>query len=260
MERFYLSDLISKSQVIEKESFIKQKCKNKVVLDLGCIRHDASFANNPNWLHNEIKNVAKKVIGIDFLRDEVKKLQSLGYHILFGDVTKPLNFSEKFDVIVAGDLIEHLLNFEGFFKNCTDYLKKGGIVIITTPNPFYIDEFLYIALKKTYFVNPEHTCWMDPFTLNQLANRFNFKIQELHFIKKKWYLKDFINENPENFFDILKNKWIVKNRNKKKKIRRYFKEYLFMLVSIFYKRFTSVIMPLTNYSDYLAVLKLKSEF
>jgi len=258
MERFFLSDLISKSQVIEKESFIKQKCKNKVVLDLGCIRHDASFANNPNWLHNEIKNVAKKVIGIDFLGDEVKKLQGLEYKILFGDVTKPLNLSEKFDVIVAGDLIEHLSNFEGFFNNCKKFLKKDGILIITTPNPFYIDEFLYIALKNTYFVNPEHTCWIDPFTLNQLTTRFNFKIQELHFIKKRWYLKDFINENPENYYDNLKDKWIERIIPKKmKKIKNEIIKKLYMIFSKSFLRILSYNMRLIKYSDYIAVLKVK---
>ncbi len=93
-------------------------------MDLGCVRHDASFANNPNWLHNKIRNVAQNVVGIGFLARDVEKLRNLGYNIIYGDVTKPLNLSEQFDVIVAGDLIEHLSNFEGFFMNCTTFLKK----------------------------------------------------------------------------------------------------------------------------------------
>lgn len=251
--------MIYNSGDIEKKSFIQQKCKNKSVLDLGCIRHDSSFVKNPNWLHNQIKSVADKVIGIDYLEDEVIKLQNLGYNIIYGDVTKPLNLSEQFDVIVAGDLIEHLSNFEGFFKNCTSFLKKDGSIILSTSNPFYVGEFLYVALKNTYFVNPEHTCWIDPLTLSQLVRRFNFMIQELHFVRTKWHLESFISENQDYYYDILKEKWIEKDgASKIKKIERIFKVLILKILSKIISPILSSRMKLVNYSDYIAVLKLKS--
>jgi len=252
--------MIYSSSDIEKESFIQQKCKNKNVLDLGCIRHDSSFSTNPNWLHNKIKNVADKVIGVDYLEGEVAKLQNLGYNIIYGDVTKPLNLSETFDIIIAGDLIEHLSNFEGFFKNCEKFLKKDGIIILSTPNPFYVGEFLYVALKNTYFVNPEHTCWIDPLTLSQLVKRFNFIIQELHFVRKKWHLESFISENQDYYYDILKEKWIERERlSKIKKIERICKLSILKIISKIMSPILSSRMKLVNYSDYIAVLKLKSE-
>lgn len=41
---------------------------------------------------------------------------------------------EIFDVIVAGELIEHLFNPTRFLRDCYRILKDKGILIITTPN------------------------------------------------------------------------------------------------------------------------------
>ena len=41
----------------------------------------------------------------------------------------------QFDTIVAGDLIEHLGNVEGFLKSVMGCLAPGGKLVIQTPNP-----------------------------------------------------------------------------------------------------------------------------
>lgn len=40
----------------------------------------------------------------------------------------------KFDVVFAGEVIEHLLDDVKFIKNCKSVLKPDGILILTTPN------------------------------------------------------------------------------------------------------------------------------
>ncbi len=49
-----------------------------------------------------------------------------------------LKFEDNsFDVLISTAMIEHLKNPEIFLKETYRILKEGGIIIITTPNPFF---------------------------------------------------------------------------------------------------------------------------
>lgn len=254
MDRYELADYLKKSPVVEKTVFIQDLCRNREVLDLGCIRHSADFAkNDPDWLHQKIRDVAKNVVGIDYLDDEVRKLQNLGYNIRFGDVTKPLPFEGQFDVIVAGDLIEHLTNFEGFFDNCVRLLRVGGVLVISTPNPFFSDEFHYVSYKRNFLINPEHTCWIDPLALSQLAHRFGFQITGIHFLLNPWRLGNLIRERKGFEYDILHDRW--SNNSLPSRLLRLIIARLFGAFYIPLKFISLTNTKLVRYSDYVALLK-----
>lgn len=254
MDRFALSERLKNSPPIDRIPFMQNICRNRIVLDLGCIRHNAEFAiKDPDWLHGKIKAVAKKVIGVDYLAAEVEKLKDHGYNIIYGDVTKPLDIQENFDIIIAGDLIEHLSNFEGFFDNCTRLLKTDGNLLLTTPNPFYADEFYYTAIKKNFLINPEHTCWIDPQSLSQLSARFGYEISDAYYIKNSWKLKALVCESRNNQYDILNGKW--EQTSKKSRLKR---RAIGVLFNMFYKPhkvLSGANTRLVKYSDYLTVLK-----
>jgi len=113
----------------------------KKVLDLGCVQHSSNKATRADWLHGIISKYASYCLGVDLLEKEVKKLNELGYNIICADVEK-MDLPEKdFDVIVAGELIEHLANPGLFLENCRNHLKDDGLLIITTPNPFCFIHF-----------------------------------------------------------------------------------------------------------------------
>ena len=256
MDKFLLAEKIKSSKAVDRGLFIQQICRNRRVLDLGCIRHDSESAlNDRNWMHKKIKDVASEVIGVDYLPDEIDKLKSSGYDIVFGDVTKPLDVPGKFDVIVAGDLIEHLTNFDGFFDNCRRLLKPDGIVVITTANPFYSGEFHYLAFKKNFLVNPEHTCWIDPQCLAQLSARFGFHIDDIHYVKNSWRLGQMICETRLMQYDIHKDKW--SDNSFTSKLFRLTLGNVFNIFYVPYRFFSGAGSALVKHSDYLAVLKLK---
>jgi 2-polyprenyl-3-methyl-5-hydroxy-6-metoxy-1,4-benzoquinol methylase len=66
-----------------------------------------------DWLQGIICSHASSVLGVDYLEEEVNIYRERGYNVLCAD-DQDLNFKEKFDVIVAGDLIEHLSNVSNF--------------------------------------------------------------------------------------------------------------------------------------------------
>ena len=188
-------------------------CKNKSVLDIGCVNHSIGRTEFDNWLHGKIKDVARKLVGVDFLKEEVEELNKAGYEVICADVTKPLKVDEQFDVIMVGNLIEHLSDFAGFFKNLNKYLKEDGMVLISTANPFYMEQYFYSAFKNEVLINPEHTCWIDPVALEQLAARFEFKTEKVYWIKNGWPLSKVICSGQNRRYDMITGKWVVKKKS-----------------------------------------------
>lgn len=162
-----------------KIKFITDRCEGKSVLDLGCVQHDARFADNKYWVHKAIQAKAKNVLGLDLHEEGVKQLSAKGYNMVHGDAQN-FDFDRTFDVVVAGDLIEHLSNFGGFLESCARHMTKQSSLIICTPNPWHWHKVIKAGLGPVP-VNEEHTCWMCPKTLEQLAARFDLRVATVEY-------------------------------------------------------------------------------
>jgi SAM-dependent methyltransferase len=185
----------------------RQYCRGKSVLDIGCVNHDIANVDASNWQHRAIVEVASDVLGVDYLTEEVERLAKRGFRVIAADITKPIKINERFDVIVIGHLIEHLSSFDGLMANVQRLLKPNGCVLISTPNPFYREQYFYVALKNNLIVNPEHTCWIDPVTLDQLARRFGLITTEVYWIKEKWSLGQVIMNSSSRSFNQQTGNW-----------------------------------------------------
>lgn len=171
-----------KKLIYDRKESIANYCKEKVVLDLGCTQHRmmGKEEKEKDWLHFKIKQAAQKVIGLDFLKDEVERLNKVGYSIMCGNVENidkiqfPIN---KFDVIVCGELIEHLSNPGLFLKNVKKIMDYKTLLIITTPN-VYSRQRIKLMLNKKYereWLNKEHKCWYSFETLKQLLISYDYQ-------------------------------------------------------------------------------------
>lgn len=257
-DKFELARLIRHAPVVDREDFILQTCTSQRVLDLGCIRHDAEYSlKDPEWLHRKILSVARETIGVDYLPDQIALLNQQGYQVHFGDVTKPLAVNGLFDVIVAGDLIQNIHNFEGFFANLQRLLAPRGKVIVSAPNPFFANEFFFVALKSQWLMNPEQTCWIDPFALAILAQRFNFAISALHFTHPSWSLHRLVAESPRDRYDIFRGVWTDASRGET--TRRRLIGVAFAPLFGLMRWITGGFNPLVRHANYLAILQRESD-
>lgn len=205
MNKNLLQENLKKPQ--SRRDVVKEFCSNKNVLDIGCVQHDVEHSNADTWLHKLVVDVSKTTLGVDYLSGAVAELAAKGYNVIVGDVNHQLKIDEKFDVIVVGNLIEHLSSFEGLFNNIKSRLRPGGVALISTANPFFREQYFFSAYKNSIIVNQEHTCWLDPVTLDQLSRRFGLETVSVRWIKERWALSDAIFHGEVRSLDNFSGKW-----------------------------------------------------
>lgn len=155
-----------------------------VVLDVGCVQHSAEEESDKNWLHKRLSDVCKEIVGIDVLKEDIRILQERGYDVEHQSAEE-FELDRDFDVIVAGELIEHLANPGKFLDCARAHLKPDGRLLLTTPNPWAVSRFWH-ALRGDVPVNPEHTCWFDRKTIRELLSRRDFTVSEFEYIEPFW--------------------------------------------------------------------------
>jgi 2-polyprenyl-3-methyl-5-hydroxy-6-metoxy-1,4-benzoquinol methylase len=150
--------------------------KGKDVLDIGVVEHFRASSAADTWLHQHVRAAARTCLGMDILADEVKSLCDRGYQVVTHDITSgPLD--AQFDVIVVGDVIEHLNNPSALFKNAAPMLRAGGRLVVSTPNPWYANAILKNLFEGAPFTDSaDHVTWFDAGTLCELANRFGLQL------------------------------------------------------------------------------------
>lgn len=170
--------------------YILPHIQEKKVLDIGIVQHEISAIESEGWLHRLIDQYAEDTVGIDIDEEGIQYLQQEGYDARIADATA-FDFNEEFDVIVAGELIEHLSDFDGFLQSVHENLKDDGNFILSTPNVFFFERFWSLFWNGDITVNSEHTCWFDEHTLTQLLDRYGFRVDEIHYTSGEWIYRNY---------------------------------------------------------------------
>ena len=144
-----------------KREWILSFVTGKDVLDLGIIDdYGIEYAvGSEKCLHGHIKKHAASVIDVDILVDEVTELRKLGYEVESADV-QTVRLDKKFDVVVCGDLIEHVTNPGALIETIDYHLRDHGVGLVTTPNPFSVGRFFQILAEQWTGVSREHVAWL----------------------------------------------------------------------------------------------------
>ncbi len=101
---------------------------NQQILSIGC---------GIGLLEAEAKKKGNRVYGVDISQENIKKASKVLDGVFLCDLEKveTLPFSiEMFDIIILGDVIEHLLEPRRMLKMIRPYLKKEGYIIASIPN------------------------------------------------------------------------------------------------------------------------------
>ena len=155
--------------------------KDQVVLDVG-FWGQATQYDSSRWPHSMLIHSAREVYGVDLEYDE-HVLHDLSHYKKAS--AEDFDFGEtKFDVIFGGDVIEHLSN-PGLFLDCSrKALKKGGVLIISTPNCFNLWNLISKLMRYEPAVNNDHTCYFNEKTIQQLYLKNGWEIIEILYLYK----------------------------------------------------------------------------
>jgi len=152
------------------------------VLDVGCAGH-VPAPGHPGWLHGRLRE-SFNVIGIDISEANLARLKGTGYSKLHVQSAETFSLAQKFDTIVAGEVIEHTANPGQFFERARQHLKPGGQLIISTPNVFSIMYYAYaLGRYPKTCQNGEHCMWYCLATLSELAGRYGFTVSQVFHVK-----------------------------------------------------------------------------
>jgi 2-polyprenyl-3-methyl-5-hydroxy-6-metoxy-1,4-benzoquinol methylase len=102
-----------------------------------------------------------------------------GVKVIQSDLNQGLpNFECQFDIIFAGELIEHLYDDVAFVKSCNSILRPGGLFIATVPNLVFSFNRLRMLFGKMpmFAYNPCHYHIYTKKTIEKLLKDAGFSI------------------------------------------------------------------------------------
>lgn len=179
-----------KIEITNRVQYIKDACRGKNVLHLGCTNYPYTETSlkNDDLLHLKLENIAANLTGFDFDRRGIEILEKQGVKNLFPADLENLadvRLEQKFDVVIAGEIIEHLSNPALFLRGIKRFIKPGGILLITTINAYGGLRFLQYALRgkggSSEPVHPDHVSYYSFSTLNVVLKRENFQVDKFLF-------------------------------------------------------------------------------
>jgi 2-polyprenyl-3-methyl-5-hydroxy-6-metoxy-1,4-benzoquinol methylase len=122
------------------------------------------------------------VLGCDIDDDGLEWMRGQGYEVVHLDA-EALEADERFDSVVAGELIEHLENPGLFLAGCRRVLKPDGRLVLSTPNPFAVlHAAIFLKDGRARPFHPEHTGWFCAQTLGQRLERAGFRVERTLYV------------------------------------------------------------------------------
>lgn len=141
------------------------------VLDLGC--RDGALTQA--YLDGN------DVVGVDADREALAEAAKLGIETHWADLDQPLDFPDaSFDVVVAGELLEHLRDPQRLVSEMRRVLRPGGTLLASVPNAYRLKRRLRFLLGRPPDDDPTHLQMFSPADVRALLR--GFEDPHVHFV------------------------------------------------------------------------------
>ncbi|MDH3584304.1 MAG: methyltransferase domain-containing protein [Phycisphaerae bacterium] len=170
-------------EAVERIQFVVDYCRGKKVLDIGFTaagdRED--HRRKGVLLHDKLCEVASHYTGFD-TPNAVKGFEPhLKAQVIWaGWIDNPeTSLADEYaDVVVAGEVLEHLINPGIALKLIQRAIAKDGRLLITVPNCLH--PWLGArAAQGIEQVSDDHTAWYSPATIRKLLEKTDFEVERM---------------------------------------------------------------------------------
>jgi hypothetical protein len=177
-------------KLVQRLEAIREICRGRNVLHLGCTNYpyteDAIEKNM--LLHFDLEKIAERLTGFDYDQAGLDILAAHGSTNLYrADLERldQVECSEIFDVIIAGEMIEHLNNPGLFLDGIKRFMSSKTVLMITTINAYCALRIVQYALRgkggTNEPVHPDHVAYYSHNTLRLLLERHGLAVEEFMF-------------------------------------------------------------------------------
>jgi SAM-dependent methyltransferase len=147
----------------------------KRVLDVGC-RYGALTRS---YLEGN------EVVGVDVDREALAEAAKLGIETHWADADAALPFpDESFDVVVAGELLEHIRDPAGLVDEARRVLRPGGRIVASVPNGFRLKHRLRFLAGREPEEDPTHLHLFSERAVRRLLA--DWEEPRLHFVASRF--------------------------------------------------------------------------
>lgn len=156
----------------DRAAYLVAQARGKRTLHVGCTDAPitADRLADGTLLHLTLRRVTQSILGIDISKEGLALLQAHGCDDVSLVDAEHLDLPERFECILAGDVLEHLNNPGMFIDGARRHLTDNGELIIGVPSA------LSAGIVKTWLhtredVHRDHTFYFSPKTLAELCRR-----------------------------------------------------------------------------------------
>lgn len=176
-------------KVQQRIDYILEACRDKNVLHVGCadVPLTQRRLDDGTLLYSMIEQIAAVQYGIDLSSEGIEILSQQGYKNLavanVEDISASKLFGDiSFDVIVAGEILEHLSNPGMFLDGIKPLLHSpSSRLVLTTVNAYCAYRFVYAFLMGGEKVHPDHVSYFSRSTLARLLTRHGLEVEDFTF-------------------------------------------------------------------------------
>lgn len=172
-------------KLVDRVGYIVEHCEGKKVLHVGCVDFTTSgdwqeSVESESWLHGQLERVASEILGVDNAEEGIRFLQDRcgRTNVKLGDASELETLGEgRFDVVVAGEIIEHMPCPGALFESALEVIRPRGEMIVSTINAYCLRRFLRIPFGQES-VHLDHVSYFSHRTLYRLAETMGYKVLE----------------------------------------------------------------------------------
>lgn len=193
----------------DKFEMVASYCKGKEVLDIGCVEELSDFSPEriSKTQHFALKKVASRLVGIDLEEKGVNAFKEMGFecYSCLAENAHLLKIGQ-YDVILIGDIIEHIPDPHSFLIGIRPLLRNDGVVLCTTPNALSYSNALFVLAGKR-LTRYQHVCWYCKITLRNLFLYSGYQLVDTHFCNFSKTARNPLRKLLDNFFCSLREEF-----------------------------------------------------